>query len=79
MLTSIAGFLFKDVQSMVVSLILGLVTIIIFYTFKFYFVTLSKYPNGPLPLPILGNILCKFFHFLNLVFKFDCPQCLEGG
>ena len=59
MSTSLLAFIIKDVQSTLISVLIGLITIAVLYLLKFYFVTLSKYPKGPVPWPILGNVLSK--------------------
>ncbi len=53
-----------DIRATILSIILGL---IVYYLAKFYLKVLSL-PSGPIPLPFVGNILCKFYNFFHIFF-----------
>jgi hypothetical protein len=51
----------EDPKSWIISASIGLVT---FYIARFYY-SVSQYPSGPFPLPVLGNILSKLSNNIN--------------
>jgi hypothetical protein len=59
-ITNIFNFITSDIRATILSVILGL---IVYYLAKFYLKVLSL-PSGPIPLPIIGNILCKSYCYL---------------
>ena len=56
------SIIFSDLKSSLISLVLGY---IVYKIVKFYY-HVSQLPPGPLPIPFMGNMLCKYTKMLYL-------------
>ncbi len=51
-------FMTLDAKNCIITALIGLTT---YYLVRFY-MKMKSYPPGPIPLPIVGNILSKFIN-----------------
>ena len=51
-----------DKYNYIITALIGLTT---YYLVRFY-MRAASYPPGPIPLPFIGNILSKYYYFLNI-------------
>ncbi len=51
-----------DTKNCIIAALIGLTT---YYLVRFY-MKMKSYPPGPIPLPIVGNILSKFINLLEV-------------